>query len=76
MTSEQEIDVVTAATNKGNWTLKEICRNDINPHETCTLRNFFSIRREYENNFILNFLIDERIRIIYYPISYLKKRRR
>lgn len=73
MMSEQEIDAVTTTTNKGNQTLKEIRRNDINSDETGTLRIFF-IRRENENNFISNFLIDERIKIIYYLIFYLVKR--
>ena len=40
MMSEQEIDAVTAATNKGNWTLKEIRRNDVNPHKTGTVGDF------------------------------------
>lgn len=47
MMSEQEIDAVTTTTNKGNQTLKEIRRNDINSDETGTLKYFSHSDKEY-----------------------------
>lgn len=73
MMSEQEIDAVTTTTNKGNQTLKEIRRNDINSDETGTLKYFSHSDKEYGDNFILNFLIDEGTKIIYYSTFYLGK---